>query len=82
MYVYATLLIVCLLQDLHTTQINNVTPEWQYLLDIAGVTEPMLRDPATLNFILDAVVKSGGAPRMLGDVEEEAIREGVFLCCY
>lgn len=52
-------------------QINNLTPEWQYLFDQAGVTRDMLKDKGTLQFILDTVFKLGGAPQKLSLTAEE-----------
>ncbi|CAI8034911.1 Tyrosine-protein phosphatase corkscrew (Fragment) [Geodia barretti] len=53
--------------------IDHLAPEWQYLFDMAGVTRPMLEDPVTLQFILDTVLKIGGAPHDLETVQEEAL---------
>jgi hypothetical protein len=53
--------------------INHLSPEWQYLFDMAGVTRPMLTDKATLQFILDMIQKIGGAPHNLETVQEEAV---------
>lgn len=42
-----------------------MSTEWQYLFSEAGVTEEMLQDKATLQFILDTVYEIGGAPQEL-----------------
>ena len=42
-----------------------MSPEWQYLFTEAGVSEAMLKDKATLQFILDTVYEIGGAPPKL-----------------
>lgn len=52
-------------------QINNLTQEWQYLFDQAGVTREMLEDRDTLQFILDTVYKLGGAPQKLDLTQDE-----------
>ena len=54
-------------------QINQLSPEWQYLFDMAGVSRAMLEDKATLQFILDTVHKIGGAPCNLDQVQDEAV---------
>ena len=60
-------------------QINNLTPEWQYLFDQAGVTRDMLKDKGTLQFILDTVFKLGGAPQKLSLTAEE---DGIIVILY
>ena len=43
-----------------------MSEEWRYLFEQAGVTEEMLKDKASLQFILDTVVlEIGGAPQKL-----------------
>ena len=42
-----------------------MSEEWQYLFREAGVTEAMLKDKASLQFILDTVFEMGGAPQKL-----------------
>lgn len=58
------------------SQIHKITSEWQYLFDLAGVTRPMLEDPATLQFILDTVYQLGGAPTDMECVRQEALSSG------
>ena len=58
---------------LTVTQIDNVTPEWQFLFDQSGVTREMLEDRGTLQFILDTVYKLGGAPQKLNLAQEESM---------
>ena len=60
-------------------QINNLTPEWEYLFELAGVNRAMLEDPATLQFILDTVYQLGGAPQKLELVQQEAISSGKII---
>lgn len=52
-------------------KIDNLSPEWQYLFDQAGVTREMLEDRDTLQFILDTVYKLGGAPQKLDLTQDE-----------
>ena len=59
--------VICLIQ------VDNITPEWQYLFDQAGVTREMLKDRGTLQFILDTVYKLGGAPQKLDLAQEESM---------
>ena len=40
-------------------QVDNLSPEWQYLFDEAGVTSEMLRNKRSLQFILDTVYEIG-----------------------
>ena len=58
------------------SQIDHLTPEWQYLFDLAGVTRAMLEDPGTLQFILDTVLQIGGAPKKLERIQQEALSKG------
>lgn len=53
--------------------ISNLTPEWEYLFELAGVTRAMLEDPSTLQFILDTVYQLGGEPQKLEHVRQEAV---------
>ncbi len=56
-------------------QIYNISPEWQYLFDQAGVTIEMLENKKTLQFILDTVHKIGGEPEKIESVlQGECIR--------
>ena len=55
-------------------QIDNITPEWQYLFDQAGVTREMMEERGTLQFILDTVYKLGGAPQKLDLAQEQGTK--------
>ena len=57
-------------------QINKLSPEWQYLFDMAGVNRHMMEDKKTLQFILDTMQKIGGAPHNLEKIQEEAVAPG------
>ena len=57
-------------------QIHNLTSEWQYLFDLAGVSRAMLEDQSTLQFILDTTYQLGGAPKKLEQVQQEALSGG------
>lgn len=47
------------------SQVDAMNEEWRHLFSEAGVTEAMLRDKATLQFILDTVYQIGGEPPKL-----------------
>ena len=53
-------------------QIYNLSPEWQYLFDQAGVTRAMIEDKQTLQFILNTLFEMGGAPQKLQQPPEQA----------
>ncbi len=55
-------------------QVENLSEEWQYLFREAGVTEGMLRDKASLQFILDTVFEMGGAPQKVAPTESKGVR--------
>lgn len=40
-------------------QVEQLSPEWQYLFDQAGVTKEMLENKSSLQFILDTVYEIG-----------------------
>jgi hypothetical protein len=44
-----------------------MSPEWRYLFEQAGVTEDMLRNKSSLQFILDTVYEIG-APQKMPDI--------------
>ncbi|XP_064393588.1 uncharacterized protein LOC135341052 [Halichondria panicea] len=50
--------------------IYDISPEWQYLFDQAGITQEMLENTKTLQFILDTVYKIGGEPEKIDSVLE------------
>ena len=45
-------------------QVENMSSEWQYLFEKAGVTQDMLADKNTLQFILDTVHQIGGPQKL------------------
>lgn len=51
-------------------QIDNLSQEWEYLFEQAGVTFEMLKDKETLQFILDKISEMGGAPKNIDKVSE------------
>lgn len=55
-------------------QVEHLSVEWQYLFSEAGVTEDMLRDKATLQFILDTVYEIGGVPQELPTISKSIFR--------
>ncbi len=65
------------------TQIYDISPEWQYLFDQAGITQEMLENTKTLQFILDTVYKIGGEPEKIDSVLEGGwrIEENTVLIC-
>ncbi|XP_019858439.1 PREDICTED: uncharacterized protein LOC100631926 isoform X2 [Amphimedon queenslandica] len=51
--------------------IYNLSPEWDYLLEQAGVTTEMLQEQSTLQFILDRVSEMGGPPKTVQESDKD-----------
>ncbi len=56
------------LPAISSLQAEQLSPEWQYLFDEAGVTKEMLTNKASLQFILDTIYEIGGAPQNLSTI--------------
>lgn len=50
--------------------IHNLTPEWQYLFEQAGLTLDLLNDKSILQFVLTKIYEMGGAPKQLQNFKQ------------